>query len=134
MEAVSPLGSSTPVLTLVRYEKASSMDTWWQPETGALMIAPLPGITKLKPGIFTKPFPGIFPGLWDEEAEEFVEGAGSGALAINKPWSSMLRTLWKDPERYKEEYFSDHSEKLYYVEDVARRDEEDYYTITGRIH
>ena len=114
-------------------ERCPVVDTWWQTETGADMIAPLPGITKLKPGMATKPFPGIFPGLWDEEAEEFVEGAGSGALTINKPWPSMLRTLWQDPERYKDEYFSDVSEEIYYVEDGAKRDEDGYYQITGRI-
>jgi acetyl-CoA synthetase len=109
------------------------VDTWWQTETGGIMIAPLPGITKLKPGSATKPFPGIFPDLWDEESEEFIEGAGSGALTINKPWPSQLRSLWQDPERYKEEYFSEISEEIYYVEDGAKRDEEGYYTITGRI-
>jgi acetyl-CoA synthetase len=97
------------------------------------MITPLPGITTLKPGSATKPFPGIFPGLWDEENEEFIEGAGSGALTINKPWPAMLRTLYKDPKRYKEEYFSTISEEIYFVEDGAKRDEDGYYTITGRI-
>ncbi|MCA1740508.1 MAG: acetate--CoA ligase, partial [Actinobacteria bacterium] len=114
-------------------ERCPIVDTWWQTETGGIMIAPLPGITTLKPGSATKPFPGIFPGLWDEEEEEFVEGADSGALTINKPWPAMTRTLWKDPERYKEEYFSEISEEIYYVEDGAKRDEDGYYTITGRI-
>ena len=110
------------------------VDTWWQTETGGIMIAPLPGITKLKPGSATKPFPGIFPGLWDEEEEQFIEESpASGALTINKPWPGQLRTLWQDPERYKEEYYSDVSEEIYYVEDGAKRDEEGYYTITGRI-
>ncbi len=110
------------------------VDTWWQTETGGIMIAPLPGITKLKPGSATKPFPGIFPGLWDEEEEQFIEeNPASGALTINKPWPGQLRTLWQDPERYKEEYYSDVSEEIYYVEDGAKRDEEGYYTITGRI-
>jgi acetyl-CoA synthetase len=98
------------------------------------MIAPLPGVTKLKPGSATLPFPGIFPGLWDEESQEWIEGSpASGAMTINKPWPSMLRTLWQDPERYKKEYFSDVSEEIYYVEDGAKRDEDGYYTITGRI-
>ncbi len=110
------------------------VDTWWQTETGGIMIAPLPGITKLKPGSATKPFPGIFPGLWDEEEEQFIEeNPANGALTINKPWPAQLRTLWQDPERYKEEYYSDVSEEIYYVEDGAKRDEEGYYTITGRI-
>ncbi|MCA1728195.1 MAG: acetate--CoA ligase [Actinobacteria bacterium] len=114
-------------------ERCPIVDTWWQTETGGIMIAPLPGITTLKPGSATKPFPGIFPGLWDEEEEEFVEGADSGALTINKPWPGMTRTLWQDPERYKDEYFSEISKEIYYVEDGAKRDEEGYYTITGRI-
>jgi acetyl-CoA synthetase len=115
-------------------ENCPIIDTWWQTETGAIMIAPLPGITKLKPGAATKPFPGIFPGLWDEDNEEFIEGnPASGALTINKPWPAQLRTLWQDPERYEEEYFSDVSEEIYYVEDGAKRDEDGYYTITGRI-
>jgi acetyl-CoA synthetase len=109
------------------------VDTWWQTETGGIMIAPLPGITTLKPGSATFPFPGIFPGLWDEESEEFIEGEGSGALTINKPWPSQLRSLWQDPERYKEEYYSEISDEIYYVEDGAKRDQEGYYTITGRI-
>ncbi|MFL5521635.1 MAG: acetate--CoA ligase, partial [Gemmatimonadales bacterium] len=99
------------------------VDTWWQTETGGIMIAPLPGITKLKPGSATKPFPGIFPGLWDEEEEQFIEeNPASGALTINKPWPGQLRSLWQDPERYKEEYYSDVSEEIYYVEDGAKRD------------
>ena len=114
-------------------ERCPIVDTWWQTETGATMIAPLPGITKLKPGSATRPFPGIFPGLWDEENEEFIEGAGSGALTINKPWPAQLRTLYKDPDRYKDEYFSEISDEIYYVEDGAKRDEDGYYTITGRI-
>jgi len=114
-------------------ERCPIVDTWWQTETGATMIAPLPGITKLKPGSATKPFPGIFPGLWDEENEEFIEGAGSGALTINKPWPAQLRTLYKDPDRYKDEYFSEISDEIYYVEDGAKRDGDGYYTITGRI-
>ncbi|MDQ3923225.1 MAG: acetate--CoA ligase [Actinomycetota bacterium] len=114
-------------------ERCPIVDTWWQTETGATMIAPLPGITKLKPGSATKPFPGIFPGLWDEENEEFIEGAGSGALTINKPWPAQLRTLYKDPDRYKDEYFSEISDEIYYVEDGAKRDDDGYYTITGRI-
>ncbi len=115
-------------------EKCPIIDTWWQTETGAVMIAPLPGITTLKPGSATFPFPGIFPGLWNEEDEEWVEGnPASGALTINYPWPAMLRTLWQDPERYKDEYFSTVSEEIYYVEDGAKRDDEGYYTITGRI-
>ena len=110
------------------------VDTWWQTETGTIMITPLPGITTAVPGSACYPFPGIFVGLWDEENKEFIEGyPASGALTINKPWPAMLRTLWQDPERYKEEYFSKIDEETYYVEDGAKRDETGCYTITGRI-
>ncbi len=115
-------------------ERCPIVDTWWQTETGGIMISPLPGLTTLKPGSATFPFPGIFPGLWDEEEEQFVESnPATGALTINKPWPGMTRTLWQDPERYKEEYFSEISDDIYYVEDGAKRDEDGYYTITGRI-
>ena len=114
-------------------ERCPIVDTWWQTETGGIMISGLPGITTMKPGAASHPFPGIFPGLWDEEVEEFIEGPGSGALTINKPWPSMLRNLYKSPDRYKEEYFSAISDEIYYVEDGAKRDEDGYYTITGRI-
>ena len=108
------------------------VDTWWQTETGAIMISPLPGITAAKPGSATHPLPGIFAGIYDEEGNE-VEGEGSGNLVIKRPWPSMLRTLYKDPERYRETYFSRYGPDIYFVGDGARRDEDGYYWITGRV-
>ncbi len=108
------------------------VDTWWQTETGGIMITPLPGLTTAKPGSATSPFPGIFPGLFDEEGNE-VEGAGKGNLVIKRPWPGMLRTLYKDPERYRDTYFNTYGPEIYFVGDGAKRDEEGYYTITGRV-
>ncbi len=108
------------------------VDTWWQTETGGIMITPLPALTTAKPGSATFPFPGIFPGLFDEEGNE-VEGAGSGNLVIKRPWPGMLRTLYKDPERYRDTYFDRFGPEIYFVGDGAKRDEEGYYTITGRV-
>ena len=108
------------------------VDTWWQTETGAIMISPLPGITTTKPGSATFPLPGVFAALYDEDGNE-VEGEGRGNLVITKPWPGILRTLYKDPERYEETYFSRYGKEIYFVGDGARRDAEGYYTITGRV-
>jgi acetyl-CoA synthetase len=107
------------------------VDTWWQTETGAIMIAPLPGITLTKPGSATRPFPGISVDIYDED-DNPIEGAGKGNLVVTRPWPSMLRTIYKDPERYRKTYWERLGDK-YFVEDGAERDEEGYYTITGRI-
>jgi len=108
------------------------VDTWWQTETGAIMISPLPGITTAKPGSATFPLPGIFAAIYDEDGNE-VEGEGQGNLVITKPWPGMLRTLYKDPERYRETYWSRYGPEVYFVGDGARRDEDGYYWITGRV-
>ncbi len=108
------------------------VDTWWQTETGGILITPLPGLTTTKPGSATFPFPGVFPGLYDDEGNE-VEGAGSGNLVIKRPWPGMLRTLYKDPERYRDTYFNTYGPEIYFVGDGAKRDEDGYYTITGRV-
>ncbi len=107
------------------------VDTWWQTETGGIMISPLPGITSVKPGAASYPFPGIFPGLYDDEGNE-VEGAGSGNLVIKKPWPGMLRTLYNDPKRYRETYWETYGD-VYFAGDGAKRDEDGHYTITGRV-
>jgi len=111
------------------------VDTWWQTETGAVMIAPLPGISTLVPGSACEAFPGIELNLWDEEEEEMVGCPGSGALVITRPWPAQLRTLFESDERYVEEYFSDVDEQTYFVEDGAKCDDSDpsCWTITGRI-
>jgi acetyl-CoA synthetase len=107
------------------------VDTWWQTETGGIMITPLPGITPTKPGSATWPFPGIFVDIYDEE-DNPIEGPGKGNLVVTRPWPGMLRTIYKDPERYRKTYWERLGDK-YFVEDGAERDEDGYYTITGRI-
>ena len=107
------------------------VDTWWQTETGGIMISPLPGLTTTKPGSATRPFPGISVDIYDEE-DNPIEGAGKGNLVITRPWPGMLRTIYKDPERFRKTYWERLGDK-YFVEDGAERDEDGYYTITGRI-
>ena len=110
-------------------EQCPIMDTWWQTETGSFMISPLP-ITLLKPGSATKPLPGIFADVVDEEGNSLPPGKG-GYLVIKKPWPSMLRTLYNDPERYKETYWKKFP-GWYLAGDVARKDEDGYFWIQGR--
>jgi acetyl-CoA synthetase len=107
------------------------VDTWWQTETGGIMITPLPGITATKPGSATFPFPGIFAALYDEEGNE-IGGEGQGNLVIKRPWPGMLRTLYKDPERYRDTYWDKYGD-VYFAGDGARRDEDGYFWITGRV-
>ena len=90
-----------------------------------------PGLTPTKPGSATRPFPGIFVDIYDED-DNPIEGAGKGNLVVTKPWPGMLRTIYKDPERYRKTYWERLGDK-YFVEDGAERDEDGYYTITGRI-
>jgi acetyl-CoA synthetase len=108
------------------------VDTWWQTETGAIMISPLPGITATKPGSATTPFPGIEAKVVDEHDGEPVEG-GQGLLVLERPWPSMLRTLYKEEERFVETYFSRFGKETYLVGDAARRDEDGYFWVIGRI-
>ncbi len=107
------------------------VDTWWQTETGAIMITPLPGLTSTKPGSATFPFPGVSVGLYDEEGNE-LEGEARGNLVIKRPWPSMLRTLYKDPQRYRDTYWDKYGD-VYFAGDGARRDEDGYYWVTGRV-
>jgi len=107
------------------------VDTWWQTETGGLMIAPLPGAVALKPGSATKPLPSVIPLLVDAEGRELT-GAVDGMLCIAKPWPGIMRTVYGDHERYIQTYFSTFP-GLYFTGDGARRDEDGYYWITGRV-
>ncbi len=107
------------------------IDTWWQTETGGHMITPLPGATRLKPGSATNPFFGIVPCLVDPEGNE-IEGAAEGALCIKNSWPGQMRTVWGDHERFIQTYFSTY-EGMYMTGDGARRDEDGYYWITGRV-
>ncbi|GIX30752.1 MAG: acetyl-coenzyme A synthetase 2 [Porticoccaceae bacterium] len=107
------------------------VDTWWQTETGAHMITPLPGATALKPGSATLPFFGVVPALLDDEGRE-IQGPGSGKLVIKASWPSQLRTVYGDHQRLVDTYFRQHP-GYYTTGDGARRDEDGYYWITGRI-
>ena len=107
------------------------VDTWWQTETGHILISPLPGVTATKPGSATRPLPGIEPAVLDEDGNEIEEG--QGYLVLRRPWPGMLRTLYKDEERFKETYYSRFDEETYVVGDAARKDEDGYFWIVGRI-
>jgi acetyl-CoA synthetase len=113
-------------------ERCPIVDTWWQTETGAIMITPLPGITATKPGSATQPFPGVFAEVLDESTGEPVE-EGQGLLVLTHPWPSMLRTLYKEPERFIETYFARFGRETYLVGDAARRDRDGYFWVIGRI-
>lgn len=107
------------------------VDTWWQTETGAFMIAPIPGAVPAKPGSATKPFFGVQPALVNAEGE-FVKGAGEGNLIITDSWPAQARTVFGDHQRFIDTYFSAYP-GYYFTGDGARRDEDDYYWITGRV-
>ena len=116
---------------VVGEKRCPIVDTWWQTETGGIMITPLPGATALKPGSATRPFFGIRPALLDLEGNE-IEGEGEGALVITGSWPSQIRTVYKNHERFMDTYFSTFKGK-YFTSDGCRRDEEGYYWITGRV-
>jgi acetyl-CoA synthetase len=113
-------------------ERCPIVDTWWQTETGAIMITPLPGITATKPGSATTPFPGVEAEVVDEHEGEPVQG-GQGLLVLKRPWPSMLRTLYREEERFVETYFSRFGSETYVVGDAARRDADGYFWVIGRI-
>ena len=108
------------------------VDTWWQTETGAIMITPLPGITETKPGSATTSFPGVSASVVDESTGEPIE-EGQGLLVLTSPWPSMLRTLYKEQERFIETYFRRFGPETYLVGDAARRDRDGYIWVIGRI-
>jgi acetyl-CoA synthetase len=107
------------------------VDTWWQTETGAIMITPLPGVTATKPGTATLPFFGVDAAIVDREGRELGPNQG-GLLVIRKPWPSMLRGIFNDPDRYQRQYWSD-VPGMYFTGDGARRDNDGYFWIMGRI-
>ncbi|HEX4838431.1 MAG TPA: acetate--CoA ligase [Solirubrobacteraceae bacterium] len=113
-------------------ERCPIVDTWWQTVTGAIMIAPLPGITATKPGSATQPFPGVEAQVLDESTGE-PAGVGQGLLVLTRPWPSMLRTLYKEEERYVSAYFERFGKDTYLVGDAARRDADGYLWVIGRI-
>ncbi|UGV39738.1 acetate--CoA ligase [Methanococcoides orientis] len=108
------------------------VDTWWQTETGMIMISPLPGLTTMKPGTATRPFPGIKASILDEEGNEVPEGEG-GYLAIERPWPSMIRTINGDEQRFLDTYWSKWGTDRYLAGDGARRDKDGYFWVLGRL-
>ncbi len=112
-------------------DRCPIVDTWWQTETGAIMIAPLPGAVPTKPGSATRPLPGIIVDVVDRQGNSVGVNQG-GLLVIKKPWPSMMRTIYGDPERFKRQYWSD-IPGMYFTGDGARRDEDGYLWIMGRI-
>jgi acetyl-CoA synthetase len=119
--------------TVVGNERCPIVDTWWQTETGGHLISPLPGATPTKPGSCTLPLPGIITDIVDETGHPVGRGKG-GILVIKRPWPSMIRTIWGDPERFRKSYFpEDFKGKYYLAGDGASTDEDGYYRIMGRI-
>jgi acetyl-CoA synthetase len=107
------------------------VDTWWQTETGHILITPLPGVTELKPGSATRPFPGIDADVVDEQGNPVPLGSG-GYLVLRRPWPGMLRGLYGDPERYKQQYWSRYP-GIYFTGDGAKRDKDGYFWLLGRV-
>jgi acetyl-CoA synthetase len=113
-------------------ERCPIVDTWWQTETGAIMITPLPGLVATKPGSATRPFPGIAADVYDEKDGKPVDD-GQGLLVLTRPWPAMLRTLYKEDDRFVETYFDKFGKETYLVGDAARKDKDGYFWIIGRI-
>ena len=116
---------------VVGEDRCPIVDTWWQTETGGILITPLPGATKLKPGSATRPFFGVIPQLVDAEGKE-LQGAASGNLCIADAWPGQMRTVYGDHQRFVDTYFKTYAGK-YFTGDGCRRDEDGYYWITGRV-
>ncbi len=114
-------------------ERCPIVDTWWQTETGANVLTPLPGVTATKPGSCTLPLPGMDVDVVNEDGESIREANTGGYLVIKRPWPSMLRTIWNDDQRYVDTYFPKFGGKYYLAGDSARRDEDGYFWIMGRI-
>ena len=113
-------------------ERCPVVDTWWQTETGAIMITPLPGIVSTKPGSATRPFPGINAEIRNDKGES-LEGVGGGLLALTRPWPAMLRGIYGDPERYVQQYWSRWTPEIYFTGDGAKRDADGYFWLLGRV-
>jgi len=113
-------------------ERCPIVDTWWQTETGMILISPLPGVTTLKPGSATRPFPGVEADVVNERGESVPPNTG-GYLVLRKPWPAQFRTIYNDPDRYVETYFSRFGSDVYVTGDGAKRDEDGYFWLLGRI-
>ncbi|HEX9990614.1 MAG TPA: acetate--CoA ligase [Chloroflexia bacterium] len=116
-------------------ERCPVVDTWWQTETGAIMITPLPGIVPTKPGSATRAFPGISTRIVNEQGEPLEQGTMGGLLVITRPWPSMLRTIWGDDERYKQQYWGRFGEAhdVYFTGDGSHQDADGYFWLMGRV-
>ena len=114
-------------------DSAPIVDTWWQTETGGIMISPLPGVTDLEPGSAQRPIPGISAEILDDEGQPLHDPEAVGYLVLTKPWPGMLRGIWGDPERYKETYWSRFGEKYYFAGDGAKYDEKGNIWLLGRV-
>src|SRR6185503_612932 len=106
------------------------VDTWWQTETGGIMITPLPGVVATKPGSATRPFPGITAKILDQQGQNVP--VGGGYLALTEPWPGMARTIWGDEERFKQTYWSRWND-IYFPGDGAKLDEDGYFWLLGRV-
>src|SRR6187455_1806901 len=113
-------------------ERCPIVDTWWQTETGMIMITPLPGITSTRPGSATRPFPGVFAEVRDNEGDS-IQGVGGGLLALTRPWPAMLRGIYGDPERYVQQYWSRWTPDIYFTGDGAKRDADGFFWLLGRV-
>ncbi|MBI5760840.1 MAG: acetate--CoA ligase [Planctomycetales bacterium] len=112
-------------------ERCPIVDTWWQTETGAIMLSPLPGVTTTKPGSCTLPLPGVVPDIVSKDGQSLPKNSG-GLLVLRQPWPSMLRTLWGDHDRFIQTYFTE-IPGCYFAGDGARRDEDGYFWVMGRV-
>jgi len=119
--------------TVIGKEKLPIVDTWWQTETGSIMISPVPGAVPTKPGSCTKPLPGIVVDVVDENGEAVADANMGGYLVITKPWPSMLRTIWGDNQRYISTYWSQFQNRCYVAGDSVHRDTDGYHWIMGRV-
>jgi acetyl-CoA synthetase len=113
-------------------ERCPIVDTWWQTETGMILVTPLPGVTRLKPGSATRPFPGVEADVVNEQGVSVPPNTG-GDLVLRKPWPAQFRTIYNDPDRYVENYFSKYGPDVYVTGDGAKRDEDGYFWLLGRI-
>jgi acetyl-CoA synthetase len=112
--------------------KTPVVDTWWQTETGMIMITPLPGLTTLKPGSATKPYPGVFADVLDDQGKPVGKGGG-GYLVLRRPAPGMFRTIYRDDERYRETYFAKYGNETYFAGDGAKLDEDGDFWLLGRV-
>ncbi|HLW22931.1 MAG TPA: acetate--CoA ligase [Steroidobacteraceae bacterium] len=119
--------------TVIGGGRCPIVDTWWQTETGSIMMSPVPGATRTKPGSCTFPLPGIFADIVDDEGRSVTKADAGGYLVIKRPWPAMLRTIWGDNERYLSTYWEKFQGRFYVAGDSAHRDADGYYWIMGRI-